>query len=423
MHSRSRLLALPLLLGLGLCAGSHGLSSPVADDSFGFRVCSTPDADGDGCPDILIADPFCDRSGPNTGGVWLISGKTGEKIRSFVGASVGDRLGLSLIALDCPGEEGPLLLIGRLGLDDQGERQEFLEIYTPSQTESVSRIDGGQGVAIVGDVSGDGLEDLAVWSSLPADSGMGFAHRVAILSLPTEERVQEIELTTESPIEWIGVGAGQDIDGDDLGDIVVASHQGEDTLEIEIFSGQSGESLWHVKHDLEVARYGYSSLSKMTPVATVLPNAEGAPASVLVGVRAYDRSSSKWILRASVWSLKTRGQTLAFTAPYGEWIEVTSDMDGDQRADYLVRCPTMPLSGAVVYYSSQDGRRIKAVRPSDSVGFGYSLDSRRDFTGDGINDMVVGAHLDGLLIEGSVSLVDGERGTSLRQWMKKDVLE
>jgi FG-GAP repeat protein len=166
------------------------------DGRVGASAAIVGDMDGDGFDDIVIGDPEDSRSGQNSGAVYLIYGK--------------DNMSNGLSGL---GDSNAVFIVG-------DHREQFL----------------GISVAGVGDVNGDGLDDLLIGA--PAMSGMDAPGQGAVYLVPgRSERYQgELEMggsfsfgqTRFIDGQTIGsagrvVGGAGDVDGDGLADFLIGA--------------------------------------------------------------------------------------------------------------------------------------------------------------------------------------------------------
>ncbi|MCQ1951561.1 integrin alpha [Arthrobacter sp. zg-Y859] len=163
-------------------------------DNFGFSVANAGDVDGDGLADIAVGDVLADYNGrTNSGRVWIIKGQTSVRtvdvqadsakvIRTIDGAAAQDRMAAVSSAGDVNGDGTADLLVGaysampwgpdvaspgaayalwggRTGaLDLAALHEDGFMIAGPER----SRDRLGTSIAGVGDINGDGLDDIAV---------------------------------------------------------------------------------------------------------------------------------------------------------------------------------------------------------------------------------------------------------------------
>lgn len=192
---------------LGLTAASSGADLDLAladltmvgeawDDHAGYSVAGGGDVDGDGLSDLWIGAPEADVSGSNDGAAYLaLSGSAAALFRE-----------VSLADAD-------LKLTGAARVDALGMK-----------------------VAMVGDVDGDGLDDLAVgapWTSTEyAGSGatfLLFGGSVPALGGQASAFASDAQLNGVKPNQEIGsvlAGAG-DVDADGLADLLIGAENND----------------------------------------------------------------------------------------------------------------------------------------------------------------------------------------------------
>jgi hypothetical protein len=173
----------------GPILGDHDLGDADAwftggeeDDDAGFAVASAGDVDGDGLDDLLVGADGANPGGEDSGAAYLVlSPVTGGLIPSdadsrMLGTMRSDRAGCALAGVgDVDGDGLDDLLIGAYGADTtaDGAGAAYL-ILAPIPTDmGTAEADGfllgeaegdnaGGAVAAAGDVDGDGLDDLLI---------------------------------------------------------------------------------------------------------------------------------------------------------------------------------------------------------------------------------------------------------------------
>ena len=152
--------------GLSGKAKVTALGAP-GQTAFGSAIGFVSDVDGDGHADMIVAAPLDSRSVQLGGSVSLVSSQNGDRLATFAGDRSGERCGTS--------------------------------------------------IAVIGDVTGDGMVEVAV--GCPG-SGNG---RVVVLSGSDLSLIGEV--AGESNGDWFGqsISCVTDIDGDGLDDIFVAA--------------------------------------------------------------------------------------------------------------------------------------------------------------------------------------------------------
>ena len=206
-------------------------------DRFGTTVVAAGDVNGDGHADLLIGAPEADDGDVyDVGEARLVSGADGSTLASFHGTAAGERVGIALAMTgDYDGDGAADVLVGSRGSEalvtlHSGATGEVLRRYGTSQAEERALVD----LAALGDVDGDGVDDLAVvtasahGSSLSVfsgestgvllDSSQNYWERVGDGLLWQAVQYDHVLATIGGPD--IGpAGGGGDIDGDGLVDI------------------------------------------------------------------------------------------------------------------------------------------------------------------------------------------------------------
>ncbi|WP_430938495.1 hypothetical protein [Rhodovulum sp. YNF3179] len=306
-------------------------------DHAGWSGAGVGDINGDGRADIAIGAPQGDGSGTDAGAAYLVYGQTGP-----VGVLDGDgRRVLDLTGLG--GSDG--VVIRGAGSDDLA----------------------GWSIAAAGDVNNDAQEDFVLGA--PGKDGAGAAY----LIFGTSGGPAAIDLGSLAPgqgIEIRGVAAGDaagrdvggtgDVDGDGLSDLFIGA-PGR--------NGGAGEAY---------VVFGQDSLSGPLDLASLSPE----HALSLGGTSAGADGA------------------IALTG--------AGDFNGDGLADILVGAPGTGGGAAFVVFgdpglkgagtrdlsdlSASEGLVLSGGAAGDTIG--YSLANAGDFDGDGIDDLLIGAHGD-----------------------------
>jgi len=159
-------------LVVGACGRACDADGEPDGDLAGFSL-AVGELDGDGVLDIVVGAPGDDAGGPGAGLVYLRHGGDGSLTR-LVGAAPGDAAGRAVAVGDVDDDGLDDLLVGAPGADVEGEDDAGV-VYLLAGPVAGGSLAGrpalagaqrgarfGERVAVVGDVDGDGVLDLAV---------------------------------------------------------------------------------------------------------------------------------------------------------------------------------------------------------------------------------------------------------------------
>lgn len=199
------------------------------------------------------------------------------------------------------------------------------------------------------------------------------------------------------------VEAAGDVDGDGVGDMMASVFVGY----VQVFSGADG-SVLHTFND--GAQNFYRPIDSAGDV-----NGDGH-ADLLVADPSDDTNG---LLSGTVKVYSgANGQALytlsgAEQDEFGSAVAGTGDVDHDGFADFAVAASIFHSDTApyVKIFSGQDASVIHTLEPDVETFVGSTLAAPGDLSGDGTGDLLVGAPLDGVLVEGSVRAYSLGTGT------------
>jgi len=336
------------------------LRGGAAGDAAGMSLAGAGDTDGDGIAEILVGAPMADSA---AGAVYHVAGPLTSSATLSAPIAVGDDafhyLGWALAGLgDVDGDGLDDVALGSYIADGLAERAGKVQILTaplerePGSTLLGSAADDHAGWALAGpgDVNGDGRADLLV--GVPEHDGGGEDAGAAVLVL----RAPLGEVALESVGETFtgaapGDGAGRvlagpgDVDGDGLADLLIGAPSASGLV-------AGAGATWLVK-----SATGGSLADADVVIAGT--NAGDALGSALTDVGDLDGDGLADLLVAGadrVWlfSAPTDGQIDAADAAAWLWTEreeITlagpGDVDGDGWRDILVGLPHAGVAAVV----------------------------------------------------------------------------
>lgn len=426
---------------------STTLTSPNVErgGQFGDAVAGVPDIDGDGVRDLLVGAPGEEnvdidiegarRSTLPAGRVYAFSGEDGSLLRTIESPPHGEKTwfgsevtGLGDVNGDGAGDfvvgakgrsAGDSSFVGRAYIMSGADGSLLHTLTSPTQG-AVSSF--GYTVAGIGDVTGDGVEDVGIGSGEAVNNTTG-AGRVHLFDGKNGQLVRSIGSPNPEESGRFGTTLSSvgDVNGDRVPDLAVgASGETADSLEgagrVYLFSGADGRRIrtLHSPDSEEDGRFGWATASVGDVTgdgsADVVVGAPGEGGLAVVGAtgRAYLFGGSEGRLVHRVESPHLSGK-----AGFGSSVAGTGDVDGDGANDFAVGTggrDLMDRAGKAYLFSGVDisgaDRRLLQKTSSPNVeeygsivpddldldsSFGSAIARIGDADGDGAADVAVGA--------------------------------
>lgn len=219
----------------------HAGTDPLA--RFGRCLAGAEDLDGDGVRDYMAGSNLLPNA-TREGTTWVYSGATGSVIFKFVGARPGEQLCGSGFLGDLDGDGVSEFGMGAIGGGVGGVAYAYSGATgTPLHTFSGTAGQGLAGIADVGDVDGDGTNDLILSSGHAGPNGEGMAE---IYSGATATFLYS--LIGERSNDAFGYGGGVgDVDGDGSPDFAVVAPWHDITKQegrVYVYSGPTGSLIY-----------------------------------------------------------------------------------------------------------------------------------------------------------------------------------
>ena len=217
----------------------------------GFSAAALGDIDGDGCADFAVGARFDGEGNSRAGSVVVYSGQTGRALQVIPGVSPREAVGSSICAVgDLTGDGVPELALGAPGWGRDGFRMGMVRIYSPTDGRLLREIpgeaaDGGTGSALgaAGDLDRDGLDDLMV--SAPAEGHGGVVRVYSGKDGSPLLRIDGEQAHASFGASMCGLG---DVNGDGVPDLAIGApdfdFHGEDVGRVAVYSGADGKRLY-----------------------------------------------------------------------------------------------------------------------------------------------------------------------------------
>jgi hypothetical protein len=308
------------------------------------------DVDADGRAEIVIAAPLTDDIGlPDAGAVYLVSGATGRRLWVSRGATAGARFGASAAVIaDLNGDGLPELAVGapgthELDLADAGSVA-ILSMADGSQLHhyrnTVAGEQLGTAVAAIGDLDGDGRPDIAAGAPRADSQGLTDAGLVLLVSAADGHILDRIGGSEANGLFGASLAAAGDVDGDGRIDLII----GAPGRSVNNQAGVGTVSVWSTAGKREIVRLA------------------GADAG----------------------------------SGFGSIVAGGGDVDGDGRPDFLVGAPLADAegqidAGQVQVFSGADFRVLLSRAGNAGDQLGSSAAFVGDLNGDRRTDVAVGA--------------------------------
>ena len=370
----------------------HGDS---AGDCLGSSVSGAGDVNGDGVEDLIVGARLADTNGEDSGCARVYSGKDGRVLYTFHGDAAGDEFGVSVSgAGDVNGDGFADVMVGAYLADHQGGDSGSVRVFSGADGSILRTFHGearsqfGFSLSRVGDVNGDGCDDVVVGARIEVTTN-GSSGTARVFSGATGEELFTFVGDSRGDEFGVSVSGAGDVNGDGRGDVIVGARRDDNnggaSGSARVFSGSNGEVLFTFNGDSREDRFG-NSVSGAGDV-----NSDGFD-DLIVGAP-QDGDNGVKSGSARVFSGKTGEVLYTFLGDsagnrFGTFVSGAADVNGDGFDDLIVGAPTDAnngtRSGSARVFSGRTGEELfTLIGESEYAEFGLRLCGVSDLNGDG----------------------------------------
>ncbi len=377
---------------------TYTINGEGAGDNFGWIADNVGDVNGDGIDDVALTAPFNDAGGADAGRAYVHSGATGTLLYRVTGATAGGQLGIGIdVVGDMNGDGVNDIALGAPGLSTN--QPGYVLVVSGATGSTLFRFDGlaagdaaGQAVAPAGDVTGDGIPDLLV--SAPGRDGPGGTDvgAVYVVSGANGTLVATVTGTVPGAVFGAGLRTVGDLDGDHVPDFAVGSPL-ENGGRLRVYSGATRALL---RGPFTVP--GAGSFGQFWVFSPGDFDQDGVPdifsADINNGTGGANRGAAFVLSGATGTILRTfSGEAAGDQFGMGRAI---GDVTGDGVPDFALaawrRNEGAPVAGKGYIVDGATGatrRSFASVTAGET--FGFDIIGMGDVTGDGLVDYLVTA--------------------------------
>ena len=366
-------------------------------DNFGI-VGAAGDVNGDGAADILVGAPSNSTDTLRGGRAYVYSGASGTLLYRFASSEDLENVGISVAGIgDLDGDGRDEIAIGASGADnaialDMGRADVW------SGSSSVLSLLGegrrnlfGNSVSAAGDVDGDGVPDFIVGAMLWQEFSPNFQKgRGYVYSGATGSVLHTFTGQTEGDLFGVSVCGAGDVNADGFADVIVGAMLDSVVASREgrgfVYSGVDGSLLYQLDGQFAFEGFGFSC----DGVGDV--NLDGYD-DFLIGSATSVTPGHSYLYSGRDGSVLYHDVGERDGDRFGQSVAGAGDVNGDGYPDYLISAADAGPNqrGRVYLYSGRFGRLLyRWTGGRARRQFGWSVAGVGDVDGDQLADIAVG---------------------------------
>lgn len=377
----------------------HTVPGLAAGEQLGAAVALTGDVDGDGRSDFAATTTVGAQS---RGVVRVYSGLDAELIWQLEGPTAGQRFGASMARIgDVDGDGIDDLLVGAWSASFTGASQAGLaRVLSGASGAAIREHRGdstqdhfGWAVAALGDLDADGADEYAV-SAIDDDDNGGSAGSVRVFAGASGATLYTLRGNAASQVFGTSIARVPDVDGDGVDDIAVGAPYFASSLQpgfARLHSGATGAALWTASGSANMDQFG----GAVAGLGDIDGDGRG---EVVVGARQLPTGTSGYvrILSGADGAILREFLGSASGAHYGSAVANAGDVDYDGFDDVWIGVPDASTvatrTGRVECLSSSTGDLLASLDGAAvNARLGTVLDAGLDMSGEEGPDLVAGA--------------------------------
>jgi len=381
------------------------VTGDAAYDELGNSCATIGDFTGDGIPEIIGGAPYDQNNGQDCGLIRVYDGATGIIIHSFDGNDMSDELGRRVAGPgDIDGDGLPDFMAAAPNDEIGGALSGTVTVYSGQTAIVLHTLVGsagneklGSSMDYIGDVDGDGNDDLLIGATEKGSGASAMAGFVKVFSGATGAVLYTVNGLAANDQFGYAVAGGRDINNDGVPDFLAGAY-GQDTNgtnagSVSAHSGADGSMIWTAFGDSARDHLG-NSVSFIGDV-----NGDGV-ADAIAGALEDDNNATNCgsvrIFDGATGAVITTLNGSNANDHFGYSVSDLGDLSGDGIEEFMVGVYGFDGlsgkdSGMIVIYNGATMAvhgSVEGTLGDDRLG--TSMDAAGDMSGDGSPDFISG---------------------------------